>query len=56
MVGSSLGAKRGILFKDAAAIEAAARVQVVAFHRRRQSHQIVLRPAVSLHFGHLRSV
>ena len=29
MVGTGLGAKRGILFKNAAAIEAAARVQVV---------------------------
>src|SRR5206468_1429071 len=33
MVGSGLGAKRGILFKDAAAIEAAARVQVVVMDK-----------------------
>jgi Cu2+-exporting ATPase len=33
MVGSGLGAKRGILFKNAAAIEAAARVQVVVMDK-----------------------
>ncbi len=33
MVGSGLGAKRGILFKHAAAIEAAARVQVVVMDK-----------------------
>jgi Cu2+-exporting ATPase len=33
MVGTSLGAKRGILFKNAAAIEAAARVQVVVMDK-----------------------
>jgi Cu2+-exporting ATPase len=33
MVGTGLGAKRGILFKNAAAIEAAARVQVVVFDK-----------------------
>jgi Cu2+-exporting ATPase len=33
MVGTGLGAKRGILFKHAAAIEAAARVQVVAMDK-----------------------
>ena len=33
MVGSTLGAKRGILFKNAAAIEASARVQVVVMDK-----------------------
>src|SRR5207247_4629474 len=33
MVGTGLGAKRGILFKNAAAIEAAARVQVVVMDK-----------------------
>ncbi|HKW71787.1 MAG TPA: heavy metal translocating P-type ATPase [Candidatus Dormibacteraeota bacterium] len=33
MVGSGLGAKRGILFKNAAAIEAAARIQVVVMDK-----------------------
>jgi P-type Cu2+ transporter len=33
MVGTGLGAKRGILFKNAAAIESAARVQVVVFDK-----------------------
>jgi Cu2+-exporting ATPase len=33
MVGTGLGAKRGILFKNAAAMEAAARVQVVVFDK-----------------------
>src|SRR5207247_1066674 len=33
MVGSGLGARRGILFKNAAAIEAAARVQVVVMDK-----------------------
>jgi Cu2+-exporting ATPase len=33
MVGSGLGAKRGILFKNAAAIEAAARVQIVVMDK-----------------------
>src|SRR5260370_6781580 len=33
MVGTGLGARRGILFKNGAAIEAAARVQVVVFDK-----------------------
>src|SRR5260370_39859749 len=33
MVGTGLGAKRGILFKNAAAIEASARVQVVVMDK-----------------------